>query len=201
MPQKRNNVKQDNRARLWSIIAYPESAPELWREILKKECGKGAISPLHDRDMNEDETQKKPHWHILLCFDGKKSYSQVKAIADKIKGAIPQKVNSLCGYCRYMGHIDNPEKAQYDIKYVEVWGGLDIEKIILSTSDYNAMIECRIIDLIEANDIREYYHLILMTQETFGSNSEEFKYSTNHTFFFNAFLKSRKFVKLEMRSK
>lgn len=197
MPKQTQKVKQDNRARQWAFIAYPDSAPENWREIIKLECKSGAISPLHDADFNADNTQKKPHWHILIKFEGKKSYSQIKEIADKIHATIPQKVNSLTAYSRYLCHLDNPEKTQYDVEYVETWGDFDFQKEIMSNSDYNAMIQCKIIDLIEANDIREYYHLILMTKETFGNNSEEFKYTTNHTIFFNAFVKSRKFAKLE----
>lgn len=190
----------DERTRIWTFIIYPDSVPypfEIWLEMLKRECGKGAISPLHDADLNGDGLEKKPHWHIVLVFEGKKSFSQIKAIADKFNSPRPEKVNSLSGMCRYLCHIDNPEKAQYDFKDAICWGGLNIEKEIFSASDFKELLECKIIDLIEDNDIREYYHLIHLLRQEIGNASEEFRYATNHTVFLNAYIKSRKFVRAE----
>ena len=74
--------KKDDRARTWTFIVYPESAPQNWRELLD-ECHVSWVeSPLHDKDVNPDGTVKKPHWHIILLFDGNKSYEQVKEISD-----------------------------------------------------------------------------------------------------------------------
>lgn len=45
--------KKDSRTRNWSFIVYPESAPNNWREILQEEMTPFAVSPLHDKDINE----------------------------------------------------------------------------------------------------------------------------------------------------
>ena len=37
-----------------------------------------AISPLHDKDMNPDNTPKKPHYHVILTYSGPTSYNVVK---------------------------------------------------------------------------------------------------------------------------
>ena len=67
--------KKDTRTRNWSFIIYPESAPQNWIEQLKGEMIPFAVSPLHDEDINEGTGEvKKAHLHILLCFEGKKSY-------------------------------------------------------------------------------------------------------------------------------
>ena len=92
-------------------MAYPESAPEGWRDVLDEQHIQWVESPLHDKDMNADGTPKKPHWHILLLFDGKKSYEQVKELTDKLHATIPQKCASAKGLVRYMAHLDNPEKG------------------------------------------------------------------------------------------
>lgn len=190
MPKQNQKVKQDNRARSWSLIAYPESAPENFREILKKECRKGAISPLHDADLNADETQKKPHWHIYLNFEGKKSYLQVKAIADLIHATTPQKVNSTSGILRYFGHLDNPEKAQYDINNIEAWGGLNIEKEIFSQTEYSKILRAEIHTMILNENIIEYCDLL---DRLFNSDmNEHYDYACNHTILFRAYLQSRR---------
>src|SRR5699024_8223215 len=80
-----NNTMKKNknqRTRNWSIIVYPESAPENWIDILQKEYVKMVVSPLHDKDVNPDDTLKKAHYHVLFMFDGVKSYNQVKSILD-----------------------------------------------------------------------------------------------------------------------
>ena len=46
------NKPKDDRARNWAIIAYPESAPENWLEILKSQCSKFSISPANS-DLKE----------------------------------------------------------------------------------------------------------------------------------------------------
>ena len=91
-----------------------------------------AISPLHDSDINADGTKKKPHYHVGLFFDGKKSYTQILEITQKLHCPNPQKTASGKGLLRYMKHLDNPEKYQYQGD-IEVHGGLDLEAIMAPT--------------------------------------------------------------------
>ena len=63
----------DVRARAWTFIVYPESAPENWRDVLDGFHLQWACSPLHDRDVNATGEPKKAHWHILLSFGGKRA--------------------------------------------------------------------------------------------------------------------------------
>lgn len=49
------------RKRNWAFVAYPESLPKNWQEILTQTGLPVAISPLHDKDVNPDKTVKKPH--------------------------------------------------------------------------------------------------------------------------------------------
>ena len=102
------------RGRNWTIIVYPDSAPDDWRDQLDQLHIQWIESPLHDKDTNPDGTVKKAHWHVLLLFDGNKSYQQVKDITAKLNTVNPQRVESARGMVRYMVHLDNPEKYQYD---------------------------------------------------------------------------------------
>ena len=56
------NVKKRN----WAFFVWPDSAPEDWREQLQKTGLQCAVSPLHDKDVNEGTGEvKKAHWHVI----------------------------------------------------------------------------------------------------------------------------------------
>jgi len=86
--------KKDDRTRNWTIVVYPESAPENWIEILQSEQVPFAVSPLHDKDVNVDGEIKKPHWHVMLMYSGKKSFTQIKEIADKLNAPKPKNIST-----------------------------------------------------------------------------------------------------------
>lgn len=122
-------------------MVYPDSAPENWMEILDQYHVAALISPLHDQDENPDKTQKKPHYHVMLMFEGKKTFeTQVKPIFDKIGAVGREQINSIRGYARYMCHLDNPEKAQYKPEDVIAMGGADYDAIIhIATDDIKTL--------------------------------------------------------------
>ena len=62
------NIKK----RYWAMVLYPESAPKNWRDLLRETGIQCAISPLHDKDINADNTEKKAHYHIILYYDNYK---------------------------------------------------------------------------------------------------------------------------------
>lgn len=153
----------DGRARIWAAIVYPESAPEDWRERLDAEHIEWAESPLHDMDVNESTGElKKPHWHIILAFDGKKSYEQVVEILEPLNGPIPKRCHSLKGAVRYMAHLDNPEKAQYPPSLIVGHGGFDVASAMLPTSAqrYQLIAEMQVWvkenGIIEMQDLMDY---------------------------------------------
>lgn len=128
-------MDNNKRTRCWSTIVYPDSVASDWIDFLTDECIPCFISPLHNNDFNADGEKKKAHHHILFCFDGVKSYSQIKDICNRIKSVEPKMVNSTRGYARYLCHLDNPEKAQYDINNILSIGGLDYNDVICSVTD------------------------------------------------------------------
>lgn len=150
-----------SRTRVYWSILYPDSCHPQWRDILSSvHCIPFVCSPLHDKDVNEvDDSQKKPHWHIIIFFDGPKTIEQAQAIFDSI-GAIKCKpVESTKGACRYLIHMDNPEKYQYPQEAVYVFGGIDYQNIINSASDkYKAIRE--MIDFCKENGIFAYCDLL-----------------------------------------
>lgn len=133
---------RDTRGRNFATLVYPESAPENWQGILAQYFVPAFISPLHDKDINPGGEPKKPHYHVMVMFEGKKSDEQVKEIFDSIGAVGFERVSSLRGYARYLCHLDNPEKAQYDQALVKCYSGADyISTIGLATDKYKALAE------------------------------------------------------------
>ena len=132
----------EKRKRNWAFVVYPDSAPDNWREMLHEMLVPGFISPLHDADENADGEQKKPHWHVMLTFKGLKSLDQVKEITEAINSPAPQECKDVRAYARYLCHLDNPEKAQYQISDVESLGGADyLDKIKCAADTDTALSE------------------------------------------------------------
>lgn len=154
--------KEDLRSRTWTIITYPDSVPENWRELLDKTHVAWVESPLHDSDKNADGTVKKPHWHIVLMFGSKKSYSQIVEIAEMLHGAHePQKVHNVKGAVRYLIHFDNPEKFRYNREDIRCHGGADVDQYFeLSMSSRTAVLR-ELMEFVSESEIDNYDDLIM----------------------------------------
>lgn len=149
----------DARKRNFATVIYPESAPENWREILAGYFVPAFVSPLHDKDVNATGDPKKAHHHVMVMFEGKKSEEQVKTMFDSIGGVGLERVESLRGYARYLCHLDNPEKAQYNPSDVVSMNGSDYSYTIGIVADkYKAVRE--MIAFCKANQIVSYAELL-----------------------------------------
>ena len=149
----------DARKRNFATVIYPESAPENWREILAGYFVPAFVSPLHDKDVNATGDPKKAHHHVMVMFEGKKSDEQVKTMFDSIGGVGLERVESLRGYARYLCHLDNPEKAQYNPSDVVSMNGSDYSYTIGIVADkYKAVRE--MIAFCKANQIVSYAELL-----------------------------------------
>lgn len=145
--------KKDVRGRTWALVVYPESAPKTWRSLLDNTHVAWVESPLHDKDVNSDNTPKKPHWHIILMYGSKKSYSQVKEVAEILHAPIPQKVQNTKGAVRYLVHTDNPEKYQYDKSEIVCHGGAEVERFFQLSSASRLQVLKEIITFIKDSQL------------------------------------------------
>lgn len=154
----------DARARNFACVVYPESAPANWLDIVQDLKIPVFVSPLHDKDINPTGEPKKPHHHVLIAFEGKKSLEQVRTIFEQFNGVGCEVVQSIRGYARYLCHLDNPEKAQYNQADVLQFGGADYSAAIgLPTDKYKAVGE--IIDYCKENDIYSYAEVLEYARE------------------------------------
>lgn len=148
------------RTRTWTFLLYPESAPVNWREVLNDLFIEWVESPLHDKDVNKDGELIKPHWHILLIFPSVKTYEQVEEVTNSLNAPTPQKAMSAKGVVRYMLHLDNPEKFQYDKSEIKGYGGVDINELLRPTSSDRYELIKEMIVFIRENDIKEMKDLL-----------------------------------------
>ncbi len=183
----------------WNLVCYPDDLPEDWLDVLKS-VTPGFCSPAHDRDFNADGERKKVHNHVTLCFSCKVSKKQLVellkglfgSINDSIRGvATPQPCMNVTGSVRYMTHVDNPEKAQYERESIVCWGGKSLDAVWGNdneiTRDYLIGLE----QLIETRGIVELSDLsrILRDEEKW----ELYDTLTRRcTVYINAFLASRR---------
>lgn len=127
-------ANKETRTRNWTIVVYPDSAPENWRDILDAIHIEWVESPLHDKDIDPTGEPKKAHYHVLLMFGGIKSYEQVLEITQMLNCTIPKRVHNAKSLVRYMAHLDNPDKAQYDMSNIVSHGGVDVADLLKPSS-------------------------------------------------------------------
>ena len=191
MPRKlsSNEKPKDNRTPNWNFILYPESAPEKWREIIDETKIEWVESPLHDKDKNEDGTDKKHHYHVTLLYPGKKSFEQVEELINSLNAPIPIKCQSVKGSIRYMVHKDHPDKYQYSWSEIVCHGGADLSALCAPTATERLQIQKDILNFIRDNGLCEFSDLIDSIEKM--GNDEWLNVSLNYsTISINAYLRS-----------
>ena len=181
------NVKKRN----WAFILYLDSAPINWRDILQETGLLFAISPYHDKDINADGTPKKPHYHIIACWDGPTTYNVVKRLTDSVNASIPQPLEQIRGYYRYFTHKDNAEKYQYNENEITTINGFDINNYVeLSYTEISKYLY-QIQQLIRDKKIVEYGDLMDLLADS--DCKELWDVAKTHTIFLNTYISSRRY--------
>ena len=177
--------------RNWGAVIYPESAPEDWIDILKIKGITFAVSPLHDKDLDNGSNGtklKKAHYHIIMCFDGPVTDKTVNDLLHSLNQPIGISLESVRGYYRYFTHKDNPEKYQYDEKEIRLFNGFDVCDVLNGFEVYQHMKEIQ--NLIIENGIIEYCDLIdYLLISDYG---ELWNVACSHTLFFNSYITSKR---------
>lgn len=177
--------------RNWAFVLYPESAPADWREQLQLTGLQCAISPLHDKDVNADGTPKKAHYHVIVCYSGPTSYNVVKGLTDSLNQPIPQALEQVRGYYRYLTHKDNPDKYQYSESEITTINGFDIAEYVEMTKSEVLAIKQELTNLIREKDIIEYQDFMDYISDNLDKS--RFDVASSNTIYFNTYIKSKRF--------
>jgi len=95
---------------------------------------------------------------------------------------------------RYFLHLDNPSKAQYDRQDIKVGGGFDLDTALQRSKSEDRMVRRQILNLLAEFGINEYCDAVDLIDSEYPEFSD---YIFEHTFFFNAYLKSKKYKALQ----
>lgn len=186
MVSNKANVKKRN----WAFVLYPESAPDDWIEQLRQTGLQCAISPLHDKDIDPTGEPKKAHYHIILCYAGPTSFNVVRQLTYRLNQPIPQALEQVRGYYRYLTHKDNPEKYQYSDDDIKTLNGFNISDFVELSKSEVLEIKRKLQNLIREIDILEYSDFMdfLLDNEM----SLEYEVGSNNTYFFEKYISSRR---------
>lgn len=113
--------EQRKQSRTFSVLLYQETETYCTDEVLAK-CAEYFTEwayILHDQDLTDDGAPKKSHYHVVGKLDTPR---QPSTVANKI-GVPVNFVECRKGYTfrkgvRYLCHLDDPKKAQYDASQI-----------------------------------------------------------------------------------
>ena len=122
-----------SKSKYFCAILYPYSTTYDVDKLIKALANEHltfAVSPIHDKDVEEDGSPKKAHYHLLLAYSSATTLNNIRCWF-KNCGMPECELHSVrvcasgVGYFRYLTHKDNPEKAQYDYKDIRVFNDSD----------------------------------------------------------------------------
>lgn len=122
--------------RIWWAYLYLDSAPEDWKDRLR-EAGMEILAVVHDSDVDESGEIKKTHVHVLVRFSHAVRRTEAVEVLTSF-GCLEKSVqrrDSWTACARYLCHMDDPSKFQYDPACVMEFGGADYMAAISRTSD------------------------------------------------------------------
>lgn len=184
-------LKSDLKKRNWTFVLYNDSCAKDWQEYLTA-TGVAYSYAYHDKDFTEIGEPKKPHYHVLLCFDGPTTYNTMLDHAKRVGAAndVVQPVGSVRGIVRYFCHKDNPDKYQYPEDIIQCRNGFDPSDYFCMTVTQQKAFKRKVTSFIRDNDIEEYADLIdILMDSDYG---EMLDIASQNTFYFTQYIKSRR---------
>lgn len=122
-----------SKSKYFCAILYPDSSTYDTDKVFKalaEEHLTFAVSPIHDKDVEEDGSPKKAHYHLLLAYSSATTLNNIRGWF-KVCGMPESELHSVrvcasgVGYFRYLTHRDNPEKAHYNESDIRVYNDPD----------------------------------------------------------------------------
>lgn len=105
--------------RFYSFKGITYISEETLRKKLSHKDVKHWAYILHDKDKNEDGTEKEPHRHILVTVKANKSIEAMRRIFESEEGnTLFKPIEDIQHDYRYLTHKDDPEKYQYNVDEV-----------------------------------------------------------------------------------
>lgn len=165
-----NKIREPpTKSKYFCAILYPDSSTYNVDKVIKslaEEHLTFAVSPIHDKDFNEDGSPKKAHYHLLLAYSSATTLNNIRSWLNCC--GMPESdlhsvrvCASAVGYFRYLIHKDNPDKAQYDYKDIRIFNDFDeIFKKFANTESEKIDNLVRIFHIIDELDTISFHALV-----------------------------------------
>lgn len=121
------------KSKYFCCVLYPDCSTYHVDKVIKslaEEHLTFAVSPIHDKDLEDDGSLKKAHYHLLLAYSSATTLNNIRRWFNAC-GMPESELHSVrvcasgVGYFRYLTHKDNPEKIQYDVNDIRVFNDSD----------------------------------------------------------------------------
>lgn len=124
-------------SRAWEVVVYPDSDSYDAAVVL------AAVTEyfvqwcyiLHDKDLNDDGTPKKPHYHVYGKLDTPRTPQAVANVLGVGVSSL-RNVSSWRSAVRYSVHLDHPDKYQYPVD--SLLSNFDVNKLLSVSDDLQA---------------------------------------------------------------
>lgn len=157
------------KSKYFCAVLYPDSSTYDTDKVimsLAEERLTFAVSPIHDKDVEEDGSLKKGHYHLLLAYSSATTLNNIRGWFNAC--GMPESdlhsvrvCASAVGYYRYLTHRDNPEKAQYNVNDIRVFNDFDeLFKKFSKTSSDKIDDLVRIFQIVDELDTISFHSLL-----------------------------------------
>lgn len=182
MPSKK---KEGDKFRYWTAIAWVESVNKDYIKHFEKINQKAIISPLHDKDFDDEGNPQKPHYHVVLAYDGPTTLNNVRKLCEKLNlGTYVEPVKSIQNIINYLTH--NSYKGQGK----HLYNANDIQFVNCELRDFVKYQYKEIVEYIVDHNITNFS--ILCKSLIANSEYDLLEYVSNKSYFVNTFISSLK---------
>ena len=145
---------------IWWAYLYEDSAPENFLDLMR-ESGMEGLAMKHDRDVTAAGEVKEAHWHVVVRFSHAVQAKEAKEVLTSFgcKEASVQYRDSWTAVARYLCHMDDPNKFQYNPADVVEFGGADYLAAINRAADKYRIIS-EMCDWAKENRIYSFNKLV-----------------------------------------
>lgn len=139
-PNKKKEWERKNRQgkqrKIWWAYLYEDSAPDNFLDLIR-ESGYEGLAMKHDHDTTAAGELKEAHWHVVVRFSHAVQAKEAKEVLTSFgcKEKSVQYRDSWTAVARYLCHLDDPNKFQYDPAEVVEFGGADYLNAINRSAD------------------------------------------------------------------
>lgn len=149
--------KEKYRSRVHMLLLYPSDIAHV--EALEKiKASYDYAYCLHDKDIAEDGSTKKAHWHVVLRFN-QAVWSSAICKELGIEHNYIENVKRFDNALQYLIHYNDTDKAQYAVD--EVFGNLK-QKLVESINKVEKSEGEKVVELIQF--IRSYEGVLRVTE-------------------------------------